>query len=110
MRWLSIVLISQWEANTILCLDISKCQFHMSNGTSSPSRISNLAIIKELIKLRWLSIVLISQWTFSIMNARKYNVMSWHVQVSISYGKLQCYSNGTSSPCRLSKLSNLSKN
>ena len=48
---------------------MSKCQFLwensnvIPNGTLSPCRISNLAIIKELIKLRWLSIGLISQWT-----------------------------------------------
>ena len=45
------------------------------------------------------------KWTFSITNASKYNVMSWHVQVSTSYGKLQCYSNETASPCTISKLS-----
>ena len=63
-----------------MSLDMFKCQCHMGNsniismGVHLHVQSQNLAI-----------------------DTSKYNIMSWHVQVSISYGKLQCHSNETSS-------------
>ena len=45
------------QANTMLCLDMFKCHFHMGNSNVIPiglhlhSDYENLAIIKELIKI-----------------------------------------------------------
>ena len=94
------------QANTMLCLDMSKCQFHMANSNVIPMRLhlhvqsQNLAIYQRTNKMKWPSIVLINQWEANIKLCLDMSKCQFHM------GKLQCYSNGTSSPYRLSKLSN----
>ena len=75
-------MLFQWDF-----ISMFKCQFHMGNSNVIPMGV-HLHVQSQTLAI----------------DASKYNVMSWHFQVSISYGKLQCYSNETSSPCTIWKL------